>query len=148
MMSPSRIRACGISIRRTRTGCWLASRRLAWHLLVRLHVAVGLQLVLPVSDDHFVWRHAAGNFGQVPFSRRNRNRPYLHGLVLFHDIDETTLRAALQSRGGNDRCVLFRFQQQMYIYKLIRPELVITVIENSLQLSRSSGLINLIVNGE
>src|SRR6266487_3794144 len=106
MIASSLIRACGIWIRRTRTGCWLASRRLAWHLLVRLHVAVGLQLVLAVSDDHFVRQDAAGNFGQVPFSRRNRNQPYFHGLVLSHDIDKTALRPALQRGGRNYGCVL------------------------------------------
>ena len=95
MIASARIRVCGIRVRRRRSGRVLISRRLAGPLLMRFDVAVCLQLVLPVGNDHFIRHDSARNLYQIAFGGRNRDWPHFHGLVLFDYKDIIALRTTL-----------------------------------------------------
>src|SRR5260370_39146946 len=128
------------------TGRVMTARRC--RLWMRLHVTVFLQFVLPVGHHYIVDCNSAVNLSDIALRHSNVYRSYCHRLIRLHQIDKTTLRSALHGGSRNHDGVLFCFQQQVDIHKLIGPEFVPLVVEDGLQASGPGGLVNLIVNGQ
>src|SRR6478672_11984930 len=113
---------------------------------MRLNFGSGLQLVLPVRY-HLLAGRESGIYGdQVSVRHSDIDLPNLCGAVIAHYKYEGTLRTALDcSRRNHDR-TLFNVEKQASVNELIRPEQAVFVVEDSLQLHSTGGLVDLVVN--
>src|ERR1035441_1854158 len=112
----------------------------------RLNLAASLQLVLPIGDHDFAGIESSSDNRRVSLCEGHSNWAILHRLIGIDCVHERPLRAP-QNRRSRDNCAVFSgFEQQVGVYELVRPQLVVFVVKNGLKLRRARRRINLVVN--
>jgi len=65
-----------------------------------------------------------------------------------NQIDKRSGRPALNGNGGNNGHVALRIKPQLHIHELIWKELMVSVIEDGLQLGCAGGGVDLVIHGQ
>ena len=113
---------------------------------VRIYLAPGLQLVLPVDHDDVPRGDPSGDRCHVILGERNRNRVHCNRFVGFDRKHIASLRAGLDRDRRNHGASLVGFQQQADIDELVGPQRVVRIVEHGFQPPRAGGLVDLIVD--
>src|SRR5208283_1815795 len=117
-----------------------------WSL--RSYAASSLQLLLSIGNDLVAPLQSRRDYHGAALGQGDLYRTHLHGIVGVHNVAIRTIGSAQDRAGGCGNSVLARLQQQMNVDKLVRPQTVIRIVEDSLQLGCACGLVNLVADGQ
>src|SRR5271165_3573673 len=114
---------------------------------LRSHLAPSLQLLLSIGDNLVPSLQARRDNHSAALGKSNLHWPHLHGIVVVEDIAIRTVGSTENGAGWRGNGILTRFQEQVNVDELVRPEAVIRVVKDGLQLGCSRCLVDLIVDG-
>ncbi len=99
-----------------------------WRLL-DAHLAARRDAELPVHDDALAALHALLEDDEVRLPLSELDGTELRRIVLFHDVDERTLRRYLRRAGGHDDGRRQRGEDQPHLHEAARPEAPLPVFD-------------------
>ncbi len=111
-----------------------------------LHLRAGLQLVDAFGHDGLARGKALGDGGRVSLREPHLDGARVDGLILFHDVDERGLRAALDRGVRHEDDALERVDEEPRVHELVRKEPVVGVREDGLELHRAGRRVDLVVH--